>query len=235
MKIQNINKTICLQGRLACVLASVFFSIAGNVLAANQEVITDDGREVLLKADGTWEFRSDDRFANTGDGQRVRLKADGSWEYMGNAPMVASQLVRTRELEIELQEVVVEIHEQKAQKNTRVSSQTVFYLKLGLSPLAEKPINIDKSSLALIVIQDNKRRTYPVLSMQASPASLKPASEASITIRADGSPQWWKNVKTMNIVFEPEIFGLGESITLTYSMDDIEKRKVDGFNENHSR
>lgn len=235
MKIQNINKTICLQSWLACVLASVFFSYAGNVLAANQEVITDDGREVLLKADGTWEFRSDDRFANTGDGQRVRLKADGSWEYMGNAPMVASQLVRTRELEIELQEVVVEIHEQKAQKNTRVSSQTVFYLKLGLSPLAEKPINIDKSSLALIVIQDNKRRTYPVLSMQASPASLKPASEASITIRADGSPQWWKNVKTMNIVFEPEIFGLGESITLTYSMDDIEKRKVDGFNENHSR
>ena len=235
MKIKNINKTVCLQGWLACVLAAIFFSDAGNVLAANQEVITDDGREVLLKADGSWEFLSDDRFANTDDGQRVRLKADGSWEYMGNAPMVASQLVRTRELEIELQEVVVEIHEQKVQKNTRVNSQTVFYLKLGLSPLAEKPIKIDKSNLTLIAVQDNKRRTYPVLSMQASAASLQPASEASITIRADGSPQWWKNVKTMDIVFEPDIFGLGESITLSYSIDDIEKKKVDGFKENHSR
>ena len=235
MKIHNINKTICLQGWLACVLAVIFFSDASTVLAANQDVVTDDGREVLLKADGTWEFRSDDRFANTTDGQRVRLKADGSWEYMGNAPMVASQLVRTRELEIELQEVVIEFHEQKVQKNTRVSSQTVFYLKLGLSPLAEEPIDIDKSNLTLIAIQDNKRRTYPVLSMQATPASLQPASEASITIRADGSPQWWKNVKTMNIVFEPEIFGLGESVTLAYSLDDIEKKKVDGFNEKHSR
>lgn len=235
MKIQNINKTICLQGWLACVLASVFFSGAGNVLAANQEVITDDGREVMLKADGTWEFRSDDRFANTSDGQRVRLKADGSWEYIGNAPMVANQLVRTRQLEIELQEVVIEIHEQKAQKNTRVRSQTVFYLKLGLSPLAEMPINIDKSNLTMIVIQDNKRRTYPVLSMQASPASLQPASEASITIRADGSPQWWKNVKTLKIVFEPGIFGLSESIILTHSIDDVVKKKVDGFKENHSR
>jgi hypothetical protein len=235
MKIQNINKTICLQGWLACVLASIIFSDAGSVLAANQEVLTDDGREVLLKPDGTWAFRSDDRFANTVDGQRVRLKADGSWEYVGNAPMVASQLVRTRELEIELQQVVIEVYEQKVQKNTRVSSQTLFYLKLGLSPLAEEPINIDKSNLALITVQDNKRRTYPVLSLQASPASLQPAAEASITVRADGSPQWWKNIKSMNIVFEPDIFGLSESISLTYSTDDIETKKVDGLIENHSR
>ena len=226
---------MCVQAWRACVLAGSFFLHAGNVLAANQEVVTDDGREVLLKADGTWAFSSDDRFANTGDGQRVRLKADGSWEYVGNAPMVTSQRVRTRELEIELQKAVIEIHEQKVQKNTRVSSQTVFYLKLGLSPVAEERIYIEKSDLALISIQDNKRRNYPVLSMQTSQESLQPASEASVIIRADGSPPWWKNVKTLNIVFKPEIFGLSESISLSYSVDDIDKKKVNGFNNNHSR
>ena len=226
---------MCVQAGLACVMAGIFFLHAGNVLAANQEVVTDDGREVLLKEDGTWEFSSDDRFANTGDGQRVRLKGDGSWEYMGNAPMVTSQRVRTRELEIELQKAVIEIHEQKVQKNTRVNSQTVFYLKLGLSPVADKGIDIEKSDLALISIQDNKRRNYPVLSMQTSAESLQPDSEASVIIHADGSPQWWKNVKTLNIVLKPEIFGLSESISLSYSVDDIEKKKVDGFNNNHSR
>ena len=226
---------MCVQAWRACVLAASFLLHAGNVLAANQEVVTDDGREVLLKADGTWAFSSDDRFANTGDGQRVRLKADGSWEYVGNAPMVTSQRVTTRELEIELQNAVIEIHEQKVQKNTRVNSQTVFYLKLGLSPVADKGIDIAKSDLALIAIQDNRRRNYPVLSMQTSSESLQPASEASITIRADGSPQWWKNVKTLNIVLKPGIFGLSESINLSVSVDDIEKKKVDGFNNHHSR
>ena len=235
MKIQRLDKKMCVQAGLACVMAGIFFLHAGNVLAANQEVVTDDGREVLLKEDGTWEFSSDDRFANTGDGQRVRLKADGSWEYVGNAPMVTSQRVRTRELEIELQKAVIEIHEQKVQKNTRVNSQTVFYLKLGLSPVADKGIDIEKSDLALISIQDNKRRNYPVLSMQTSAESLQPDSEASVIIHADGSPQWWKNVKTLNIVLKPEIFGLSESISLSYSVDDIEKKKVDGFNNNHSR
>lgn len=226
---------MCVQAWLACVLAGIFFLHAGNVLAANQQVITDDGREVLLKADGTWAFSSDDRFANTGDGQRVRLKADGSWEYVGYAPIVTSQRVTTSELEIELQKAVIEIHEQKIQKNTRVNSQTVFYLKLGLSPVADKGIDINQSDLALISIQDNKRRNYPVLSMQTSSESLLPASEASVTIRADGSPQWWKNVKTLYIVFRPEIFGLSESISLSVSVDDIQKMKVDGFNNNHSR
>ena len=225
---------MCVQTGLAFILAGVFSLPTGNVLAANQEAVTDDGREVLLRADGTWEFSSDDRFANTGDGQRVRLKADGSWEYVGNTPMATSQRVRTRDLDIELQNAVIEIHEQKVQKNTRVNSQTVFYLKLGLSPVADKGVDIGKSDLALISIQDNKRRKYPVLSVQTSSEFLQPASEASIIIRADGSPQWWKNVKTLNIVLKPEIFGLNESISLSYSVDDIEKKKVDGFSINHS-
>jgi hypothetical protein len=58
---------------------------------------------------------------------------------------------------------------------------------------------------------------------------LQPASEATIVIRADGSPQWWKNVKTMKLVFSPGIFGIKEPITLSQSVDDIEKKKVDGF------
>ena len=42
--------------------------------------MTDAGREVLLRDDGSWEYLSDDRFGTLKDGSRARLKSDGSWE-----------------------------------------------------------------------------------------------------------------------------------------------------------
>jgi hypothetical protein len=200
-----------------------------NALSADLEVVTDDGREVLIKEDGTWEFRSTDRFANTKDGQRIRLKDDGSWQYVGKAPMVSDKQVRTTELDIKLEKVVIETHEKKVQKNTRVNSQTVFYLNLELSPLAQNNISINNNAISLIKVTDNKYRDYPVLSVQPVPTILKPDSDTIITIRTEGAPQWWKNVKTMEITFKPGIFAIQEPVTLSQKVDDIDKKKVDGF------
>jgi hypothetical protein len=213
-------------------LLSLLLLYAGNALPAGRQVITDDGREVLLNENGTWEFRSNDRFANTEDGRRVRLKDDGSWQYVGNAPMATKTEVRTNELEIKLQRAVIEVHEQRVQKNTRVKSQTVFYLDLKLSPLAERSIKINNTDVELITIKDNRRRVYPVLSIQPSPATIEPYSETMLVIRADGSPQWWKSVKTMELVFNTGIFGIREPITLSQNVDEIEKKKVDKFESN---
>ena len=207
----------------------------GNVLSANQEVITDDGREALLRDDGTWEFRSADRFANTKDGQRIRLKDDGSWQYVGNAPMISKEQVRTTEMDIELQKVVIETHEKKVQKNTRVKTQTVFYLNLELSSLAKNNISINENDVALVKVKDNEGRNYPVLSVQPGTRELKPGSNTAISIRADGAPQWWKSVKSIEIVFKPGIFGLQAPVTLSQNVDDIDKKKVDGFGKNVHR
>lgn len=204
---------------------------ASHALSAGQEVITDDGREVLLRQDGTWEFLSNDRFANTEDGQRVRLKQDGSWEYVGKAPMVSQTRVRTTELEIGLQGAVIETVERKVQKNKRVSSQTVFQVMLELSPVSNRPISIDTQDKGLIKVTDNSGRDYPVLSIQPAPARLEPNADMIVTIRTDGSPQWWKNVKSMNIVFNPGIFGIKETVTLRQDVDAIEKEKVADFAE----
>jgi len=207
-------------------------SLAGsNALSADKRVVTDDGREVLIKEDGTWEFRSTDRFANTKDGQRILLKEDGSWQYVGNVPMVSKQQVRTTELDIKLEKVVIETHEKKVQKNTRVDSQTVIYLNLELSPLAKSSISINKNDISLIKVTDNKNRHYPVISIQPVPKILKPDADTKITIRADGAPQWWKNIKTMEITFKPGIFGIQEPVTLSQKVDNFDKKKVDGFEE----
>lgn len=197
--------------------------------SADQQVITDDGREVLLKGDGTWIFRSTDRFANTEDGQRVRLKQDGSWQYVGNAPMVTQEHVKSTLLDIKLQTVVIERHEKKVQKNVRLRTQTVFYVNLGLSSLAKNDISITKNDVSHIEINDNNGKTYPVLSIHPAPVVLKPGSDATMVIRADGSPLWLDDVKSMSVIFKPEIYGIQQPVTLSRDVDDFEEKKVAGF------
>ena len=210
-------------------MLSLLLIPVSDAYSADQKVITDDGREVLLKGDGTWVFRSTDRFANTKDGQRVQLKQDGSWQYMGNAPVASDEHVRSTLLDIKLQKVVIERHEKKVQKNIRLRTQTVFYVSLGLSALAKNNISITKNDVSHIEVNDNNGKTYPVLSIDPAPVVLKPDSDTTMVIRADGSPLWLDDVKSMSVIFKPEIYGIQQPVTLSRDVDDFEKKKVAGF------
>ena len=220
--------------RLIAIIPLLLLSLfsGSRTLSAGQEVITDDGREVMLKQDGTWEFLSSDRFANTSDGRRVRLKQDGSWEYAGNTPIISPREVRTTDLKINIQKAVVETYEKKVQKNTRVNSQTVFHVNVAVSPDADETISIQQHDLSLIKVTDNKGRNYPVLSIQPVPVALEPGSSTTLVIRTDGSPQWWKDIKTVDIIFNPDLFAIEEPVTLIQNVDDMLDKKVDGFTEN---
>ena len=210
-------------------MISLSLSLCSNTLRADQDVITDDGREVLLRADGTWVFRSTDRFANTEDGKRIRLKADGSWQYIGNAPLISKDQVKTTELGITLLKTVIEKHEVKVQKNKRLKTQTVFYLNLELSPLAVSNIAIHKNDTSGIEVTDNNGKIYTVLSIQPGTTALEPGSNMTVAVRVDESPTWLDNAKSMEILFKPEIFGIQEPIKLSQKINDFEEVDVDGF------
>lgn len=212
-------------------LLSLLLLPCQQALTAEQKVITDDGREVLLKEDGRWEFLSSDRYANTEEGQRVRLKQDGHWEYVGNAPMTSDDQVRTTDLDIKLQKVIIERHEEKAQKNKRVTSQTVFYVDVALSPRAKNNISISKEDIALVKIKDSKDNDYPVISIRPGTTLLQPDSNTTVEVRAYGSPKWWKNIKTMDITFHPGMFGTRDPVSLSQRVADIEKKNVDDFEQ----
>jgi hypothetical protein len=214
---------------LIIALIPVLLSLYSNILCADQEVITDDGREVLLRSDGTWKFRSTDRFANTADGQRIRLKEDGSWQYVGNAPTISKDQVMTTALAITLRKVIIEKHETKVQKNKRVKTQTVFYLDLGLSPLAASAITLNDNAASSIEVSDDNGRRYPVLSIQSGTTMLKPGSNTAIAVRVDDSPSWLDNARSMEILFKPDIFGIQSPIRLSQNIDDFEEVDVDGF------
>lgn len=206
-----------------------FLMLPSQALPGAQEVFSDDGREVLLKEDGTWEFRSNDRFATTSDGRRVRLKADGSWQYVGNALLTSKQQLRTTEIDIKLQKVVIETYEKKVQKNKRVKSQTVFFLDITSSPQAQQDISVGEKNISNIKVNDSNGRDYPVLSIHPASQIIKPGSRTSVTVRVDGSPQWWKDVESMEISFQPGIFGLQDPAAFKKNIVDFDIKKVSGF------
>lgn len=205
------------------------FLLCSTALFADQNGMTDDGREVLLKEDGSWEFRSNDRYANTKDGQRVRLKADGSWEYVGNAPLVLKEQVRTTLLDFKLQRVDIEIHKEKVQKNVREEKQLVFYLDISVSPAAKEIITINNTDLTRIQVTDNKGKSYPVLSLTPSPILLAPDSQHTLAIRAKGAPSTWDGAKSMSLELTPGVLGNNDSVTLSQNISDMEKKYVEGF------
>lgn len=208
---------------------SLILSLSNSALLANQEGLTDDGREVLLKENGTWEFSSNDRYANTKSGHRVRLKADKTWEFVGNAPITSKERVRTTTLDIKLQKVVFEIHKEKVQKNVRKVTQTVFYLTVSVSPAAEKNVPINTADLNRILVRDDKGKTYPVISTTPNPIDLAPDSNHMITIRAEGSPSIWDGAKSMELELTPGLLGIQEPIILSQNISDMDKQNVDGF------
>ncbi len=203
-----------------------------NAFSVEQTVITDDGREVLLNTDGSWRFLSNDRFADTKDGRRVRLKEDGSWQFVGPAKAKSIQTVKQNKstpLDIKLDKVVVEKYQKKGKKNVRISTQTVFYLTLKLSAQSNGNVKIEKSDISLITVDDNKGKNYPVLSIEPSPTTIEPDTYTTLIVRADGSLQWWRNPKFIEITLNPGILDLKQPMTFRKGIDELMEKSVDGF------
>lgn len=204
-------------------------SLASPSLLADQALISDDGREVLIKADGSWEFRSEDRFANTKDGRRIRLKADGSWVYVGNAPLVTKEQARSTIVDLRLQKIEIESHKEKVHKNTRTERQTVFYLNVDVSPLATRDLRIANISLDNIVVMDDKGNKYPVLSITPDSTEVAPNSNQTFVLRAKDAPTLWDGAELIEVQLPAEILGNPEPVTFSRKLYDIEKIRVEGF------
>lgn len=205
--------------------------LAEAVLAetTTQNIVTLEGREVILNEDGSWKYRSGDRYASTKDGDRILLKEDGSWNTVGNAPLTSNEQVRTAELDIKLQKVIIETYRKKIQKNTSLKTQTVFYVQLDYSPQSDKDLSINNSDIALVKVKDNNGKDYRVLSINPVHAQLKPETKITLVIRAEKSPLLWDRVKSMTITFKAGMLDLETPISLSQKTADFDKENVSGF------
>ena len=70
-----------------------------------------------------------------------------------------------------------------------------------------------------------------MISIKPGTTLLQPGSNTTVEVRAYGSPKWWKNIKTMKIMFHPGMFGTREPVRLSQRVADIEKKDVDDFEQ----
>lgn len=195
---------------------------------ADRNAIGDDGREIRLKDNGSWEYISTDRFATSEDGTRVRLKDDGSWEFIGNAPLKTPEQVKTENLDITLDRVITEyVKEKSGPKNYQYKSQTVFYLDLDVSSYGEKVVSkIDQYNL--ITAKDDKETDYPVLAVTPSTTVFKSGEKYKLAIRVDGSPTGsivWGSRK-LYLKIDKTVFGNSTDLEFMIRTNEIKKAQV---------
>ena len=221
--------------RITAVLAliSVVLWFAASI-HAEETVLSDDGREVTLRDDGTWNYLSDDRYATSEDGTRIRLQSDGKWvEIQDDRNWVAwpeqafrpgRDLAVEGEFEVELAEVWVESVRTKQQKNTRLRSQVVASLQI--SSKRDNELVFDMSRLT---ITDSRGRNYPLVDLKPVNLSLKAGMTENIRLIADGSPRWW-GVKFFHLQIAAGLLGPGD-VDLTKAMSEVVRREVETLTE----
>lgn len=195
--------------------------------AESTTAIADDGREVILKENGEWEYVTEDLFATTPNGQRIRLKTNQRWQKVRDADAPAYQpvAITTRQrdtasidesnITVVLDQVQIENQRTDAGKNTRLRSNLVFYLELTGDVPELAPTDF--------IVQDNRGRDYPVFLVEAGTAPI--GGQPRWLVRAKGAPRWW-GVKFFSLRINPGSLGNPEQLDLRKPMSDVISKDV---------
>lgn len=207
--------------KIACLLPLFVFG--------EQTILTDAGREVLLRDDGSWEYLSDDRFGTLSDGSRVRLKPDGSWDIEqdetrfitipAEALKRSEDTVKTDKLYLEIFGITIESQRGKNRKNSTLRTQMLVDIKIETS-------RFDLSGLnkGLIKVSDSRGRLYETkqITLQENISD----TEKVVRITLDGAPRWW-GIKFFLVEFEKGFLGHDRKIRLKKSVADVTRLEVD--------
>ena len=222
--------------RMIAVYILVLFS---SIVQANEQLVSDHGREIILKDDGSWEYKSNDRYAVSADGRRVRLKADGRWEYTGKKTsakahvsghaVVSDQLfVDETSVAIALSDFVIESVTTQAHKNTRKKTNSVFYISISAEKYAKTALALNFSNTDFSV-KDSDGRQYSVQAVDPVTVTIQPGKKVIITVSVDGSPHWW-TTKTMSVTIDKKAFSVANDIVLTTILSEAKKIAVKAVN-----
>ena len=195
---------------------------------ADQRILTDAGREVLLKDDGTWTYLSDDRFGTLKDGSRARLQSDGSWEIVedevglitipAQALKRSEDTIRADKFYIEISGITIESQRGKNRKNSTLRAQTLVDIKIEANSFDPSGINRD-----LIRVSDSRGRFYEIKKIIVRENI---SDKQNVGILLDGAPRWW-GIKFFAIEFDKGFLGNDRKVRLRKSSAEITRLEVD--------
>ena len=224
-------------------LGAIFLSVASH--ADSQTAVADNGREVILKENGEWEYATKDIFATTTDGKRIRLQPNGEWQEVSEADSPNTQtaietavqkviqaapvataptrdVVSLDNAKITLDVVAIETSRESVGKNTRKRANLVFSLDIEGSNLVPPT--------SAMRVTDSKGREYPVFS--SSKGMSDTGNKPRVIVRANGAPRWF-GVKFFTLEIAPNTMGNANTIELRKPMDEVLRREVDSLPENN--
>ena len=163
------------------ILLYLLVTLAMPVLGEEEIVLSDDGREVRLNADGSWAFVSEDRYATTKAGDRIRLRSDGQWEAVKDPSWQTATAISRNPATAEglsVSDFVIESVRSTKHKNSRVRNQMVIDI-----PMTEREDLVRALEARRVGVKDSKGRSYEITSVAMR--------ESRLRIIADDAPTWW--------------------------------------------
>jgi len=197
------------------ILLYLLVTLAMPVLGEEEIVLSDDGREVRLNADGSWEFVSEDRYATTKAGDRIRLRSDGQWEAVKDPSWQSATAISRNPATaagLSVSDFVIESVRSTKHKNSRVRNQMVIDI-----PMAEREDLVRAPEASRVDVKDSKGRSYEISSVNMR--------ESGLRIIADDAPTWW-GVKYFEITLPGAALGKDKDVVLRKPMADVIRRNV---------
>ena len=208
---------------------------------AEQRLITNDGREVIVHEDGTWEFASEDRYATTADGKQVQLKADGSWSFIENIPGAENVYPVANNVQpgnidtvsslvnVQLNDAFVEEYSEKAgaqSKNTRTYRYINFLLDVSLSAEAKDSLSLQGFDPQDFVVTDDRGSRYEVIRVEGSSTELQPGNTAQLGVVTDGAPGTLVRVRDAFLSIAPNALKTESNIELEVNYRGLDRKNI---------
>ena len=198
------------------------------LLAETGTAVADDGREVRLNEDGTWEYVSEDRFATLVDGRRIRLRADGTWSPVGlddakrlgltQKAGFSQSRVDAGDLAVEITGWVINKAREKRGKNKLSEAQ----MSITLSVAGDT----SGGSLAAdgLRVTDSRGREYESVAFRPVDA------DGNWRLTVDGAPRWW-GIRFFQLEIATGVLGNPETLVLRMIRGEVVDREVDRLPE----
>ncbi len=199
---------------------------------ASEVVISDDGRQIKLNADGTWQQLSQDRFATNAAGQRVRLHPDGTWSVAPGVapapspgiPTPVAALDREPVLFLSDASIVRRVIERSKSKHSETRMRFVLQVDNRTSEALAVPGDLTRRLKATT----SRGGNYEILSATPESRTIPAGESTSIEIWAKDSPRWF-GIKFLSVEVAPDTLGNGVTRILSKRMDEVKRVEVDQF------
>lgn len=212
----------------------------GVTLAADEVVVSDDGRQIRLNGDGTWVQLSQDRFATRTDGERVRLKPDGTWTIVRqdqadivpatpstpSAALDPAPALLSSDNTLYLSRVQIERRRIKRAKSIHADTRMVFHVRIVNE--SDTDLELRPDARNGLVVRSSRGVEYPVEALSFNETRIAPGARGDAVVVASGAPQWF-GVKFLSLEVAANTFGNATPRVLSKNMNEVERKEVDSF------